>query len=844
MNELTPKWFDSILTGDSSRAAGLLHKEITLKNLNNLDSPDDISYTTISNDKKKIKKIDKTIFDINLSPIPDGMEWAVPLYSLDTININGSNKLHIKIEPLNIKVVKTIKETKITELLFRVQLIAKNSNNETLFRFSQNTYKPLDTLETFYDKTISNKLLEPYLIKYVEEYLLADAISVNVEVFLNDTEEIIENFINQNKQAIIDADAPGKILFKYISDMDYYPVGLDFYINTYKTLQSQIPEDKLTMMSQSSLNMRLMNYISKLNNVKDQLPHVTKTPEATLDPMFSEQQVKSIATEKPLHIVQAGAGTGKSTTIMERLHYMQKCGISMNDVTVLSFTNAAADNIRDKMGPDSGIYSVTIASMMTSIYSHNFPHVLSTEATMLNSIDIVYTVNKPKEVKEFTRLLKAMTGFNGAKPEDFKALGDFVYKNLRFVIETLNKINQVSLSLQIMICYELIDQLQIPDEAKSKHMIVDEVQDNSIFEFIYLIKSAALFKQSLFIVGDASQTLYAFRDANPRVLNILESSGVFETNTLETNYRSNQEILNFANLMLDDIEANRFAKINLIANGGNQTTIKSFKEKVQLKHNTVGSTRSMANNLNLFKIDILPYVDEKLKKGEKVTILAHARKDVQAIQDILEDSYPGQTANIIPDRSFDSTVFSEFIKKDWHQVEIVDVNSLPSMIDSIIKSNIERYTNSQNEEVITYALKAYSMWRETNENNINYMIQAYNNGNCSKDDVLNGVKFNMLNHEINNNAIRQSLTNGRNQELKERSKGANILLSTIHSAKGLEFEHVVVLYKQSGQNMSEEDKRMYYVAFTRAMESELIWSFCSKNAQSDAASNYNQIVTS
>ena len=59
---------------------------------------------------------------------------------------------------------------------------------------------------------------------------------------------------------------------------------------------------------------------------------------------------------------------------------------------------------------------------------------------------------------------------------------------------------------------------------------------------------------------------------------------------------------------------------------------------------------------------------------------------------------------------------------------------------------------------------------------------------------------------------------------------ADLVFSTIHSAKGLEFDNVIVLYKNEASlrgdgSLDEDQKRMYYVAFTRAMNSELILAY-------------------
>src|SRR5699024_525068 len=136
--------------------------------------------------------------------------------------------------------------------------------------------------------------------------------------------------------------------------------------------------------------------------------------------------------------------------------------------------------------------------------------------------------------------------------------------NFDEVMNILNTIEQTTLELEIIICYQGIDKLRVPDEyLNNRYLIIDEVQDNSLFEFIYVLKYVNKFKKNLFIVGDCSQTLYEFRASNPRVLNTLESSNIFATHALNINYRSKQEILTFANTLLNIIEANQFAKITL-----------------------------------------------------------------------------------------------------------------------------------------------------------------------------------------------------------------------------------------------------------------------------------------
>ena len=227
------------------------------------------------------------------------------------------------------------------------------------------------------------------------------------------------------------------------------------------------------------------------------------------------------------------------------------CGVNPNDIMVLSFTNAAADNIKEK---NPNVHSMTIASMIHEIYSANFSgHELSSLDTIINSLDIYYpttvgTQSPQQKVAETFKRRCSRIIRNDANA--FTDMNNFIEENYDDVIAILDTIHQTSLELEIIICYQKIDTLIEPPSVTSKFLIMDEVQDNSIFEFVYTLKYIDKHKESLFIVGDCSQTLYEFRASNPRALNILEGSGTFTTYQLHVNYRSNQEILDFANIIL------------------------------------------------------------------------------------------------------------------------------------------------------------------------------------------------------------------------------------------------------------------------------------------------------
>src|SRR5699024_6175266 len=96
----------------------------------------------------------------------------------------------------------------------------------------------------------------------------------------------------------------------------------------------------------------------------------------------------AITSADPYVMVKAGAGTGKSTVITERIDYLVYADVPPEEILVASFTNAAADNITER---SPGVRSVTIAAMIHGVYAHNYPHhELSTIDTIINSLEIFY----------------------------------------------------------------------------------------------------------------------------------------------------------------------------------------------------------------------------------------------------------------------------------------------------------------------------------------------------------------------------------------------------------------------------------------------------------------------
>lgn len=623
--------------------------------------------------------------------------------------------------------------------------------------------------------------------------------------------------------------------------LENYNVPLEAYRRIHQQLDATFSEQIAAKLSKQNLSLLMNHTLDHLDRMKSQL--VTPAQPATppvLPAHLSKQQLDALTTHEPLVMTQAGAGTGKSTVILERIKYLEACGVPASEITVLSFTNAAADNITEK-NPNVG--SMTIAKKIIDIYSMNHPtHKVSAIDTIINSIDIFYPNNQFAATFRH-RLLEVDQNKTGA----FTALNTYVENHFDEVIALLDQIQQTSLELQIIICYQKIDDMVEPAHVQSKYLIIDEVQDNSVFEFIYVLKYITKHAQSLFIVGDASQTLYEFRSANPRALNTLEGSGVFATFRLTTNYRSNQEILDFANVVLGGLETNQFANIQLQANSLAVPTADSFQEKVKLDYRELPRIGTFVTQdlQPIVRNTVIPdYVQGCLDRGEQVAFLAYSRREVALIQEVLEKAYPNKhVASLVSDRVYATDIFSKYIKFYWNDVLQVQPANASFVVSQGIKDNMGKLTKNAGSPAVEKAiLLTISQWWVENSATINGWVALCNQGTLPHKEFFDRLRDNLLGFEIARNQQKLNVNKQKNQERKRKNleSKAELVVSTIHGAKGLEFDNVVVLYKEDTQ-MSQDTRRMFYVAFTRAMKSQYVLSYGTvKNPP--IQSSYEQIV--
>lgn len=343
---------------------------------------------------------------------------------------------------------------------------------------------------------------------------------------------------------------------------------------------------------------------------------------------------------------------------------------------------------------------------------------------------------------------------------------------------------------------------------------------------------------------------------------------MFNTYKLQTNYRSNQEILDFANVLLGNIEANQYANIQLKANSLAPVTEQSFKDAVTLHYERLQnkSTVSIDNMLgHMIAIDAKKWMDDKLAKGEQVAILAPRRFTLSKIEDYLRKIYSipkpqnnsgtSDIVSLVPMRQRDNAILSKFIAKYWENIKYVPPTNIIATIRRelddkfayIMPYKSQTAMQKARDDVFGRPGGSRGLLGEF-ENQYGSKITNWQNqvsmSVMTTAQLLEEVKKLMIDFEIRRNAIMKSVISARNEEEKRSQsvENAKFILSTIHSAKGLEFDNVLVVYENESANSVEEaTKRMYYVAFTRAKKAEFIFAYDTM-AHPKICGDYEKIV--
>ncbi|WP_433628485.1 DNA helicase PcrA [Nocardia sp. CA-120079] len=317
--------------------------------------------------------------------------------------------------------------------------------------------------------------------------------------------------------------------------------------------------------------------------------------ERLLDGLNPQQRAAVVHTGAPLLIV-AGAGSGKTAVLTRRIAYLLAArGVTPGQVLAITFTNKAAAEMRERV---SGLVGPRANNMWVSTFHSSCVRILRMQAALLpglNSNFSIYDADDSRrlltmisrdfdiDVKKYSARLLA-TAISNLKNEligpeqatadaetdetELPGLVARVYTEYQRRLRSANALDFDDLIGETVALLQNHPQVAEYYRRRFRHVLVDEYQDTNHAQYILVRELVghhaqeqaedAVEPSELCVVGDADQSIYAFRGATIR--NIEEFERDFpdaETILLEQNYRSTQNILSAANAVISRNEKRR-----------------------------------------------------------------------------------------------------------------------------------------------------------------------------------------------------------------------------------------------------------------------------------------------
>ena len=305
---------------------------------------------------------------------------------------------------------------------------------------------------------------------------------------------------------------------------------------------------------------------------------------AILEDLNREQRLAVECVAGPVLIV-AGAGSGKTRVLTSRIAYMIEKGTDPSRILALTFTKKAAGEMKERIGAMVGerkarriwmgtFHSVFIRFLREFSDSIGFPPTftiydtgdsVSAVKACLKQLGLDEKMYKPKEV--LARISKAKndlvtptpyaSGVGGYRDDDRAHKNPEIYR----VYDAYCKICRQSgvMDFDDILLWMNILLKQNPDALASiagrfDAILVDEYQDTNYAQYL-ILKKLAKDHRNLCVVGDDSQSIYAFRGAKiENILNFRKDFPEAKVFRLESNYRSTQMIVNAANSLISKNE--------------------------------------------------------------------------------------------------------------------------------------------------------------------------------------------------------------------------------------------------------------------------------------------------
>ena len=579
---------------------------------------------------------------------------------------------------------------------------------------------------------------------------------------------------------------------------------------------------------------------------------------------FNEAQKQAIVHKDGPMLVLAGPGSGKTMVLTHRVqHLIEQHGIHPAKILVITFTKAAALEMKERFyklaGENLPVVFGTFHSIFFTIlkqaYGYTSANVVSEEEKRQYLREIV--ARQKLEMEDEAEFLSNLIGEISLVKGEMLSLehyysatcSDDVFRTIyESYEEYLRLYHKIDFDDMMVFTYELFLQREDILEQWQKrfpYILIDEFQDINKLQY-NIVKMLAKPNHNLFIVGDDDQSIYRFRGANPEIMLGFEKDYPNCKKTLlSVNYRCSEDIVNGAKRVIKN-NTKRFPKDIQSSRGK--------KHPIQV-HEVLNQRKENEQILNLIR----EYNRKGILFSEMAIIFRTNTQPRLLLEKLLEYNIPFKMRDGIPN------IYEHFIARNLmnymrlavgnrERVVFLDIMNRPKrylsrdylvnpvisfaelkmavadkgwMVDRIVQleSDLKMIAKMSPYAAINYIrkgigydefLREYANFRKMNVEDLFEVIDEIQTSAKEYATMEDWFKH-----------IREYSEQLKEQMSLSKKDREGVTLTTMHSSKGLEYQVVFLLdvneevtpHKKAVKDADlEEERRMFYVAMTRAKD--------------------------
>lgn len=577
---------------------------------------------------------------------------------------------------------------------------------------------------------------------------------------------------------------------------------------------------------------------------------------------LSQAQKKAVTHKDGPMMVLAGPGSGKTLVITKRVQYLiGHYKVQPEHILVITFTRAAAAEMRERfqrlagktLPVSFGTFHSVFFMMLRHAYGYRAENILpeSRKYDMIREILYDRRLDAEDDGDLIRSVIQEISLVKGQMISlDYyhsSSCGDEVFREIYEAYEKkLHQNRWIDFDDILIYTYELLkerEDIRAAWQQRFPYILIDEFQDINKIQY-EIVRLLAEPKRNLFIVGDDDQSIYKFRGARPELmLGFPKDYPETQQVILNTNFRSGEEIVTFGEKIICHNTKRFPKKMEAFQGPKHPVEIRRFKgQREENKHIVYTIREEMAKKRPLSQIAVLT----RTNQGPRQLIGALMAYNIPfCMRDAVPNLFDHWIAKNLIDymrlamgdrrRSTFLRVMNRpkrYISREYltePQVSFEDLlektKEKPWLYDNIeeMKEDIRILAKMTPAAAITYIRKSvgynaylseYAGFQRMQEEELTQVLEEVQDS--AKGFETYEEWFDYI----------QEYTEELNRQSKENQTEKNgVVISTMHSSKGLEFDRVflpdinedVIPHKKSIKEEDiEEERRMFYVAATRA----------------------------